>query len=651
MKLYKNFLTESKQGKTAIATYGRMNPPTIGHVKLAKKIQTEARRRKAEPYIFLSPSQNAKKDPLDPDRKVVYAEKTLGQHINIDVKPNIFKALSDLYSEGFKEVAIVVGSDRLNEFSKMIPKYNGVEGKAHGFYDFANIDFVSSGERDPDAEGVSGMSASKLRGFAVSGDFDNFKKGTKLSAKDSKSMFNEIRKAMKVESVTEQVGVRKVDFVDGVEEQGAEYPKTDADKKAHLQKIFKKMADVRKAKEKAMGVKITDVTPKGYGPNEDAKMGKQSDSTLKKLHKKFSSMDMSSPANKHMHKRIEKEMKKRGQVAFPSGIDEIAPVVAGAARLAVGAAKVKKIVKKVADRIGTTNNDDEQNEVAPPGREKQVKALKKKVGTDKAYAFAWAQHNKHGLPEEIDRKKFPTRKQIKKNWADTQIKRKKEMLKTSHPGYNESAIKEDHLKAGAKVKVAHPAKGKGMVTGKIVRYDNQGPGSPFYIVSIPGLARSEKVPAHKIKEEFDPLKLKAEQTGVPFKILEKVYKRGLSSWKIGHRAGTTAEQYAEARVNSFLTGGKTRLTADDDLWSNVSSNNSRIKEEMDTNHAFKKWLALSETDVVVDTPQGRYVKKGSVSKSKTDAQKRFTKAKDKKSVQSRIATPVERKYLQRKDEE
>jgi len=398
MKLYKNFLTESKQGKTAIATYGRMNPPTIGHVKLAKKIQTEARRRKAEPYIFLSPSQNAKKDPLDPDRKVVYAEKTLGQHINIDVKPNIFKALSDLYSEGFKEVAIVVGSDRLNEFSKMIPKYNGVEGKAHGFYDFTNIDFVSSGERDPDAEGVSGMSASKLRGFAVSGDFNNFKKGTKLSAKDSKSMFNEIRKAMKVESVTEQVGVRKVDFVDGVEEQGAEYPKTDADKKAHLQKIFKKMSDVRKAKEKKMGVKITDVTPKGYGPNEDAgarikarntafalkksrdheyemkygrkkdkraigedaKMGKQSDSTLKKMHKKFSSMDMSSPANKHMHKRIEKEMKRRGQVAFPSGVDE----------------------------------------VAPPGREKQVKALKKKVGTDKAYAFAWAQHNKHGLPEE-----------------------------------------------------------------------------------------------------------------------------------------------------------------------------------------------------------------------------------------------------------
>lgn len=225
------------------------------------------------------------------------------------------------------------------------------------------------------------------------------------------------------------------------------------------------------------------------------------------------------------------------------------------------------------------------------------------------------------------------------------------MLKTSHPGYNESAIKEDHLKAGAKVKVAHPAKGKGMVTGKIVRYDNQGPGSPFYIVSIPGLARSEKVPAHKIKEEFDPLKLKAEQTGVPFKILEKVYKRGLNSWKVGHRPGTTAEQYAEARVNSFLTGGKTRLTADDDLWSNVSSNNSRIKEEMDTNHAFKKWLALSETDVVVDTPQGRYVKKGSVSKSKTDAQKRFTKAKDKKAVQSRVATPIERKYLQRKDEE
>ena len=177
MKIYKNFLTETKQEKTAVATFGRMNPPSIGHVKLAKKILSEAKKHRGEPYICLSPTQNAKKDPLGPERKLYYVEKTIGPHIHIDVKPTGFEALSDLYSKGFKKLVFVVGSDRLSKFSKWISQYNGVEGKAHGFYDFTDIDFVSSGDRDTDAEGAAGMSASKLREFAVSGDIDSFKKG------------------------------------------------------------------------------------------------------------------------------------------------------------------------------------------------------------------------------------------------------------------------------------------------------------------------------------------------------------------------------------------------------------------------------------------------------------------------------------------
>ena len=239
-------------------------------------------------------------------------------------------------------------------------------------------------------------------------------------------------------------------------------------------------------------------------------------------------------------------------------------------------------------RIGKEMKKRGLEEKAPPGREKQVKALKKKVGTEKAYAFAWAQHNKHGLPEEADRKRLPTRKQIKKHWANTQIKRKKEMMKSSHPGYDESVI-------------------------------------------------------------IDNLKLKAEQSGIPFKILQKVYTRGISAWNTGHRPGTTPQQWAESRVNSFLTGGKTRLIADQDLWIQVNSEH-RTKEEMDTNHAFKKWLAFSEGDVVVDTPQGRYVKKGSVASEKMKAKRAFRDKKDKDQVSTRIANPIERKYLQRKDE-
>ena len=650
MKIYKNFLKETKQEKTAVATFGRMNPPSIGHVKLAKKILSEARKHRAEPYICLSPTQNAKKDPLDPQRKIYYVEKTVGPHIHIDVKPTVFEALSDLYSKGFKKLVFVVGSDRLAKFSKWISEYNGKE-KKHGFYDFIDIDFVSSGDRDPDAEGVAGMSASKLREFAVSGDFDSFKQGTKLSAKDTKSMYNEIRKAMKIDTIKESAlrpgtkvrvahpargkgmvtgkvvryddqgphspfyvvaipGLARSEKVPAHKiKEGAEYPKTPAAKKAHLAKIMKKVKDTQAKKEKAMGVKIIDRTPDWMFPKEEVEIDEMSKKLLYRAASKaeVQGREPEGTGSGDFGKRNPAiRMKRRKQaLKFVQGMSKAKEEVE------VDEAKIEKqpdehlrakmkqlrtsgktdmpSLQFMIKRIGKEMKKRGLEEKAPPGREKQVKALKKKVGTDKAYAFAWAQHNKHGLPEEIDRKKFPTRKQIKKNWADTQIKRKKEMLKTSHPGYNESAI-------------------------------------------------------------IDNLKLKAEQSGIPFKILQKVYTRGISAWNTNHKPGTTPQQWAESRVNSFLTGGKTRLIADQDLWIQVNSKH-RTKEEMDTNHAFKKWLALSEGDVVVDTPQGRYVKKGSVASEKMKAKLAFRDKKDKDQVTTRIANPIERKYLQRKDDQ
>ena len=649
MKIYKNFLTETKQEKTAVVTFGRMNPPSIGHVKLAKKIGAEARKHKAEPFIFLSPTQNAKKDPLGPDRKVVYVEKTIGQNINIDIKPTVFEALSDLYSNGFKKLVFVVGSDRLAKFSKWISEYNGKE-KRHGFYDFIDIDFVSSGDRDPDAEGVAGMSASKLREFAVSGDFDSFKQGTKLSVKDTKSMYKEIRNAMKIDTIQEAAlrpgtkvkvahpakgkgmvtgkvvryddqgphspfyvvaipGLARSEKVPAHKiKEGAEYPKTPEAKKAHLAKIMKKVKDTQAKKEKAMGVKIIDRTPDWMFPKEEVEIDEMSKKLLYRAASKaeVQGREPESPGSDTGFGKRDPaiRLKRRKQaVKFVKGISKAKEEVE------VDEAKIEKqpdehlkakmkqlrtsgktdmpSLQFMIKRIGKEMKKRGLEEKAPPGREKQVKALKKKVGTEKAYAFAWAQHNKHGLPEEADRKRLPTRKQIKKHWANTQIKRKKEMMKSSHPGYDESVI-------------------------------------------------------------IDNLKLKAEQSGIPFKILQKVYTRGISAWNTGHRPGTTPQQWAESRVNSFLTGGKTRLIADQDLWIQVNSEH-RTKEEMDTNHAFKKWLAFSEGDVVVDTPQGRYVKKGSVASEKMRAKRAFRDKKDKDQVSTRIANPIERKYLQRKD--
>jgi hypothetical protein len=110
---------------------------------------------------------------------------------------NAMEAASVMYNEGFKNLVMVVGSDRMNEFSALLKKYNGKEGR-HGFYNFKNINVVSAGDRDPDAEGVEGMSASKMRGFAQENDFTSFSQGLPktVSNADAKKMFNDVRKGM-----------------------------------------------------------------------------------------------------------------------------------------------------------------------------------------------------------------------------------------------------------------------------------------------------------------------------------------------------------------------------------------------------------------------------------------------------------------------
>jgi len=205
-------LHEKLEGRTAVFTFGRMNPPTIGHEKLLNKLKSVAGRSSADWFVYLSSSQDAKKNPLPFERKIHYAKKMFGRDVNARTfpkEPTALHAASSLYSKGYKKLVMVVGSDRVNDFSKLLKQYNN-QDKPHGFYNFDSIDVVSAGERDPDAEGVSGMSASKLRGFAVQGKFDEFAKGLPgLNDKDAKSLFNEIRKGLKLQALSEKIKVQK----------------------------------------------------------------------------------------------------------------------------------------------------------------------------------------------------------------------------------------------------------------------------------------------------------------------------------------------------------------------------------------------------------------------------------------------------------
>ena len=201
---FRQYLVEEE--KTVFFSFGRMNPPTIGHEKLLDKLASTAGKN---PYrMYLSQSTDAKKNPLSYKDKVKFVRKMFPRHarnvlMNNNIK-TVFDAAVSLYNEGFRKVVMVVGSDRVREFDALLSRYNGEKAR-HGFYNFADIKVVSAGQRDPDAEGVEGMSASKMRSSAADNDFTTFAQGLPkaFSNADSKALFNAVRKGMGLKEATE----------------------------------------------------------------------------------------------------------------------------------------------------------------------------------------------------------------------------------------------------------------------------------------------------------------------------------------------------------------------------------------------------------------------------------------------------------------
>lgn len=195
MKHFKEYLKEATGHVTF--TFGRFNPPTVGHEKLIEKVHSVS---KGAYRIYASQSHDAKKNPLDYNTKIKFMRKMFPRHArNIinDVKiKTAFDALDSLYAQGYRQVTFVVGSDRVEEFNKTLNKYNG-EKRATGFYNFeGGVQVVSAGERDPDAEDVSGMSASKMRAAAGDNNFELFAKGLPSGFKEAQKLFNAVRAGM-----------------------------------------------------------------------------------------------------------------------------------------------------------------------------------------------------------------------------------------------------------------------------------------------------------------------------------------------------------------------------------------------------------------------------------------------------------------------
>lgn len=206
MKNYKTLLNEMPS-KAIVFAFGRFNPPTTGHELLINKVMQYAQRKRTDYQIWVTATQDKKKNPLPQDRKLYFMKRMFGANINFvptsqPDKRTVIEVVKFLNTK-YDELYMIAGSDRINEYRTMLNKYNGTE------YNFKKIQIISSGKRDPDGDGAEGMSATKMRAAATKGDFAQFKRGipAKMTIADAKRMFNEVRKGMGLQAVTEQINL------------------------------------------------------------------------------------------------------------------------------------------------------------------------------------------------------------------------------------------------------------------------------------------------------------------------------------------------------------------------------------------------------------------------------------------------------------
>lgn len=197
--MYITELFEAIDKRHAAFCFGRMNPPTSGHKQLVDTVARSA--AGGDYFIFTSQSQDSKKNPLDYDTKIKFLKALMPEHAGHIIQDNNLRTIMQiaawLYAKGYRSVTFVAGSDRLADFKELLEKYNGQE-MTNGYYQFDSINFASSGDRDPDAEGVTGVSASAARAAAAAGDLPAFTVATG-AGKLSQPLYNAVRRGMNLQ--------------------------------------------------------------------------------------------------------------------------------------------------------------------------------------------------------------------------------------------------------------------------------------------------------------------------------------------------------------------------------------------------------------------------------------------------------------------
>ena len=580
MKKFKQILNESKFNHTF--TFGRFNPPTIGHEKLIEKVAKTASGSK-DYSIYVSQSQSPAKDPLPYALKIAYMRKIFkkyARNIVADTKVrNVFDIATKLHGQGVKNITMIAGSDRVKEFERLLESYNGVEGKRHGYYKFDSIKVISAGERDPDAEGVEGMSASKMRAAASANSFDVFKQGIASDEATARKLFNDVRKYMGIreeremgdmddyETLRDMYLTGKIWLVgemieaNGIEgkiiSRGTNYI-TFNDKDGKVHKAW--LTEVRNyRKEYDNYHSRPEQIQRRAGRNKAARLLGTKDGM--DVHHKDNNPLNNDPSNlEHMDKSENRRE--------PRLRDEQKKIT-----------KTKQEKGKVGDVKGT-------QPAKYYAKDAGGKAMSKATQLARARHFAKG-GSREKAPGDAGAKTKPSQytKKFKQMYGEAKEFSKSdelEMLKLFNKGMKApsgSPKQKEIIKQINKIRTKYgmsPMKeklGKNADAGDYID-DFMKSDAPQFKGKSKEKKRDMAIAAYLdakdkneevLDEKIAGLVKKSKQTGVPYGILKKSYDRGMAAWKGGHRPGTTPQQWAFARVNSMLTGGK----ADPDLQGKV----------------------------------------------------------------------------------
>ena len=626
----------------AIVSFGRMNPISSGHEKLVSKVKSEAKKLGADPKIYLSHSFDPKKNPLDYDLKISLAKKVFGPAIIKSTARTLIDVLKELESKGYTDVVVVGGSDRVEEFKTLITKYNGKE------YNFKTLDVVSAGERDPDADDVSGMSASKLRAIAAAGEYELFKKGTpsSMTEKDKKIMYEKVRSNMGINEA--KTDIEDIDFditddeleahlnskphdefddepdledYDGDDLEEARAPLTIQQRlkrsrmlkriqpKIHRKRevAMKRLADAPHLLRRARKAAINFLRKKYAGSQGQhystlpaaakitvdriisTKMG-MIDRIATRLLPRIKKAEQERfknrlQTNSYVNESFileEDDTKLRAilQQAFKDNGERMLVFRAlKGGEKSLSNSKLRPYLLKLLNRLLDASQSDPSmfsrmrdilRRMDEPDQVSEV-ALKKfkqvREGLDVNFAFELYEDVKKNSSineyQDSDIKHLPGSQPAKYHKG---LKKATKVSRDKH--FKKYADKDDSNSANYKQAPGdHLAKTKPSEYTK--KYD----------------AMFEQF----IEENVEGLKNKAEKSGISYGILKKVYDRGMAAWKSGHRPGANQQQWAFARVNSFIVGGKTRTTADADLWKqhneNTNLNESFVAGISDTMYA------------------------------------------------------------------